>query len=173
MSTGTSGSAAVLLMLCAIPALAQSSQYPGPGDGLGTSNGHTRAPAFYSARIGPRTLTARDLDGPPAPEAMRALVSLDPGQLSSYSQAYAALMGSTRPRRDSARAAVQRRQQAEAAHDLADMEESAALLTRLGEDIAKRDEAFDKSLNAILTHEQRQRYQRWNAAVRKAAATPR
>lgn len=168
-----SGPVTILLMLCAMPAFAQQSQYPAPGDGLGTSNGRTRTPAFYSARIGPRTLTARDLNGPPAPEAMRALVSLDTGQLSPYSQAYDALMRDTRAKRDSARAAVRARQEAEGAHDRAAMEESATVLTRLGDDIAKRDHAFDKSLNAILTKEQQQRYNRWKAALQQEAAKSR
>jgi hypothetical protein len=102
MSTRTSGPATILFMLCAMPAFAQASQYPAPGDELGTANGRARTPAFYSARIGPRTLTARDLNGPPAPDAMRALASLDSSQLASYSQAYDALMRDTRAERDSA-----------------------------------------------------------------------
>ena len=173
MSTRTTGRVTILFMFCAMPAFAQASQYPAPGDGLGAANGRTRTPAFYSARIGPRTLTARDLNGPPAPDAMRALVSLDPGQLSSYSLAYDALMRDTRGRRDSARIALQARQEADAAHDRAAVEKNTALLRRLEADIANRDAAFDKSLNAILTKEQQRRYYGWGDALRKDAARSR
>ena len=161
MSARTSGSVIMLLMLCAMPAFAQASQYPAPGDGLGAADGRTRTPAFYSGRIGPRALTARDLNGPPAPDAMRALLSLDPAQLSSYSQAYDALMRDTRTSRDSARTALRTQQEADRAHDRPALRESTALLRRLGNTIARRNDAFDKSLNAILTKEQRRRYSRW------------
>jgi len=173
MSTRTSGAVAIAFMLCATPAFAQASQYPAPGDGLGAANGRTRTPSFYSPRSGPRTLTARELDGPPAPDAMRALVSLDPVQLEAYSKAYDGLMRDTRTERDSARSVVQTSQQADAAGDREAVQASETVLGRLGDHIAKRDAAFERSLKTLLTGEQWQRYDRWKQELRKEAAKAR
>jgi len=76
-------------------------------------------------------------------------------------------MAETTPQRDSARVARQTMRAAFQDHDRQPAQQQAKLLERLGKDLRKRDQTFDKSLS-FLTADQRKQYDNWKKEQKKA-----
>jgi hypothetical protein len=108
-----------------------------------------------------------EIEGPPNPATMRQLVALTDPQTEQYSHAWDSLMADTRAQRDSARAAHAAMRSAFQDHNRDGVQQQARLLTALGKDLRKRDEAFDKSLG-FLTHDQRKQYEDLEKEQKKA-----
>jgi Spy/CpxP family protein refolding chaperone len=108
-----------------------------------------------------------DIDGPPTPGTFRQLFALTDAQADQYSHGWDSLMAETTPQRDSARTARQAMRAAFQDRDREAAQQQARLLERLGKDLRKRDEAFDKSLG-FLTGDQRKQYDDWKKEQKKA-----
>jgi hypothetical protein len=108
-----------------------------------------------------------DIDGPPTPGTFKQLFALSDAQAGQYGHGWDSLMAETTPQRDSARAARQTMRSAFQDHDREAAQQQAKVLERLGKDLHKRDEAFDKSL-AFLTKDQQKQYDDWKKEQKKA-----
>jgi hypothetical protein len=108
-----------------------------------------------------------DIEGPPNPATLRQLLSLSDQQTQQYTRAWDSLMGGTQAQRDSARAAREAMRSAFQARNREVVQQQAKLLTGLGRDLRKRDEAFVKSLG-FLTREQRKQHEDYQKEQRKA-----
>ncbi len=108
-----------------------------------------------------------DIDGPPNPATLRQLLSLTDQQTQQYTHAWDSLMAGTQAQRDSARAAREAMRSAFRDRNRDVVQQQAKLLTRLGNDLRKRDQAFVKSLG-FLTSEQRKQYEDYQKEQKKA-----
>jgi hypothetical protein len=108
-----------------------------------------------------------DIDGPPTPGTFKQLFALSDAQAGQYGHGWDSLMAETTPQRDSARVARQTMRSAFQDHDREAARQQAKVLERLGKDLHKRDEAFDKSL-AFLTKDQQKQYDDWKKEQKKA-----
>jgi hypothetical protein len=89
---------------------------------------------------------------------MRQLLSLSDSQTQRYASAWNSLMTETGTKRDGARTAREAMRSSFRDHDRQGVQDQAKLLTALGKDLRKRDDAFDKSLG-FLSKDQRKQYE--------------
>jgi len=108
-----------------------------------------------------------EIEGPPTPGTFRQLLSLTDPQTEQYTRAWDSLMADTKAQRDSARAAHEAMRSAFRDRNRDGAQQQAQLLTRLGQDLRKRDNAFDKSLG-FLTKDQRKQYEEVKKEQKKA-----
>jgi hypothetical protein len=108
-----------------------------------------------------------EIEGPPTPGTFRQLLSLTDPQTDQYSRAWDSLMADTKVQRDSARVAREAMQSAFRDRNRDGAQQQAQLLTRLGQELRKRDAAFDKSLG-FLTKDQRKQYEEVKKEQKKA-----
>ena len=111
--------------------------------------------------------TPEEIDGPPNPPTMRQLLSLSDSQSQRYKSGWDSLMADTRAKRDSARTSRDAMRAAFGDRDRQGVQAQAKLLTVLGKDLRKRDQAFDKSLG-FLTKDQRKQYQDYQKQQKEA-----
>ena len=114
--------------------------------------------------------SSEDIDGPPSPGTFKQLFALTDGQADQYGHGWDSLMAETTPQRDSARSARQTMRAAFQDRDREAAQQQAKLLERLGKDLHKRDEAFDKSLG-YLTNDQRKQYDDWKKDQKKTRSS--
>ena len=175
-----SAGSARLLLACLLAASASgnrlAAQDPGsygPGGGMGPGGGAWQGGGGRGMRPGRGAFDAFDLptpeeiDGPPTPGTLRQLLALDDSQSDRYTRAWDSLMADSKPQRDSARAAREAMRSAFRERNRDGAREQATLLARLGKDLRKRDETFDKSL-AFLTADQRKQYEDYKKEQKKA-----
>jgi len=149
----------------------------GPSGGFGGEHGGgrhggrgERGERTGNRAIDPAAIVSRaDLDGPPPPDTLRQVLSLTDDQLGRYTLAYETLMAATRPQRDTARTALARVRFANEQGLESAARDYATLARRLGKDLHKQDEQFDKSIQSELTGEQRRRFKEWS---KEQEATP-
>jgi len=111
--------------------------------------------------------SSEDIEGPPNPATLRQLLSLTDQQTQQYTHVWDSLMAGTQAQRDSARAARDAMRSALQDRNRDVVQQQAKLLSGLGRDLRKRDEAFVKSLG-FLTGEQRKQYGDYQKEQRKA-----
>lgn len=157
----------LVLVIAATPAAAQFGG--GGGIGGGTGSGAGRGAMGQRANGGQRMLTEEEIDGPPTPGMMQQLLSLEDGQTAAYQQAYDSLMRASQSERDSARVALKGMRDAFGGGDRETARANGMIARRIGEDLEKRDAAFDKSLRTMLNKDQQKRYDKWKAQNRKEA----
>jgi hypothetical protein len=136
----------------------------GPPGGRGGWGGHRMGDQGFDPSA---MLSPEEIDGPPTPGTFKQLFSLTDPQADQYGHAWDSLMAETGTERDSARVARETMRSAFADHDREAAQQQTKVLQRLGKDLRKRDEAFDKSL-AFLTKGQRKQYDDWKKAQQKA-----
>ncbi len=145
----------------------------GPSGGRGAWGGRGRDGGWGGHRMGdqgfdPSSMPSpEEIDGPPTPATFKQLFSLTDPQADQYGRAWDSLMAETRPARDSARAAQETMRSAFADYDREAAQQQTKVLQRLGKDLRKRDEVFDKSL-VFLTKDQRKQYDDWKKDQKKA-----
>jgi len=109
-------------------------------------------------------------EGPPVPDSMAALVSLDGDGLARYTTMYQNLMESTKSQRDSL---TTLRQSWRAARDdggeTGDRSGGMGGMREIRQYLADRQRQFDQALEATLTKDQFKRYQAWRDQRRKEA----
>jgi hypothetical protein len=109
-------------------------------------------------------------EGPPVPDSMAALVSLDGDGLGRYTTMYQNLMESTKSQRDSL---ATLRQSWRAARDngggAADLGGGMGGMREIRQYLADRQQQFDQALEETLTKDQFKRYQAWRDQRRKEA----
>jgi acyl-CoA reductase-like NAD-dependent aldehyde dehydrogenase len=108
-----------------------------------------------------------EIDGPPTPGTFKQLLSLTDQQTEQYTRSWDSLMAATTAERDSARAARDAMRSAFRQHDRDGAQEQAKVLSRIGKDLKKRDEAFDKSLG-FLSKDQHKQYEDYKKEQQKA-----
>ena len=108
-----------------------------------------------------------EIDGPPTPGTFRQLFALADSQADRYGHAWDSLMAATTPQRDSARTARATMRSAFQDHDRDAVQQQAKVLERLGKDLRKSNDGFDKSLG-FLTDAQRKKYDDWKKEQKKA-----
>jgi hypothetical protein len=111
--------------------------------------------------------TPEEIDGPPNPPTTRQLLSLADSQTQRYTTAWDSLMRETGVKRDSARTAREAMRSSFRDHDRQGVETQAKLLTALGKDLRKQDDAFDKSLT-FLSKDQRKQYEDYKKQQKQA-----
>jgi hypothetical protein len=111
--------------------------------------------------------TPEEIDGPPNPPTTRQLLSLADSQTQRYTTAWDSLMRETGLKRDSARTAREAMRSSFRDHDRQGVETQAKLLTALGKDLQKQDDAFDKSL-VFLSKDQRKQYEDYKKQQKQA-----
>jgi hypothetical protein len=111
--------------------------------------------------------TPEEVDGPPNPPTTRQLLSLADSQTQRYTTAWDSLMRETGVKRDSARTAREAMRSSFRDHDRQGVEAQAKLLTALGKDLRKQDDAFDKSLT-FLSKDQRKQYEDYKKQQKQA-----
>jgi hypothetical protein len=111
--------------------------------------------------------TPEEIDGPPNPPTTRQLLSLADSQTQRYTTAWDSLMRETGLKRDSARTAREAMRSSFQDHDRQGVETQAKLLTALGKDLRKQDDAFDKSLT-FLSKDQRKQYEDYKKQQKQA-----
>lgn len=151
------------LMIAATPAAAQFGGGGGIGGGIG------RGGMGQRPNGGQPMLTEQELDGPPTAGMMQQLLSLEDGQTAAYQQAYDSLMRASQAERDSARVALKGMRDAFAGGDRESARANGRIARRIGDDLAQRDAAFDKSLRTMLNKDQQKRYDKWKDQNRKEA----
>ncbi len=154
---------ALCALALATPAYAQAGGMGGGMEGMGGGRG------LRQRGDRPMMPTDEQIDGPPTPETMHQLLSLDETQLARYRHGYDSLMAESRAERDSAHAAVKALRDGfgSASRDAA--RARAGDMHRISEDLAKRDDTFDHSLKTILTKGQQKQYDKWKDQNRKDA----
>jgi hypothetical protein len=108
-----------------------------------------------------------EIEGPPTPGTFRQLLSLNDEKAAQYTRAWDSLMAETKSQRDSARDAREAMRSAFRARNRDGAQQQAKLLSRLGKDLRKSDEAFDKSLG-FLSNDERKQYQDYKKEQAKA-----
>jgi hypothetical protein len=111
--------------------------------------------------------TPEEIDGPPNPPTMRQLLSLTDSQTHRYTTAWDSLMKETGAKRDSARTAREAMRSSFRSQDRQGVQTQAKLLTALGKDLRKQDDAFDKSL-AFFSKDQRKQYEDYKKQQKQA-----
>ena len=111
--------------------------------------------------------TPEDIDGPPTPGTFKQLVSLTDQQTERYTRSWDSLMAETKAQRDSARDARDAMRSAFRQRDRDAAQDQAKVLSRLGKDLKKRNDAFDKSLS-FLNKDQQKQYEDYKKEQKKA-----
>jgi len=146
---------------------------PSGGYGPGGAGSGRRGGGMGGGRTGgqgfdPSALPSpAEVDGPPTPGTFKQLFALTDPQVDQYSHSWDSLMAETTPQRDSARVARQTMRAAFQDRDREAAQQQGKLLERLGKDLRKRDQTFDKSLS-FLTADQRKQYDNWKKEQKKA-----
>lgn len=136
---------------------------PAGGAWDGGGGRHMGPPAFDRSDLP----SPEEIEGPPTPGTFRQLLGLSDPQTDQYTRAWDSLMADTKAQRDSARAAREVMRAAFRDRDREMAQQQAKLLSRLGKDLRKHDEAFDKSL-PFLTGDQRKQYDDYKKEQKKA-----
>jgi hypothetical protein len=98
------------------------------------------------------------MEGPPKPEEMATLVTLDQGQQARYTTLYTNLMAGTRQDRDSLRAL----RAAQRSEDLGAGDRTGrAAFQDLRTDLERQQRGFDAALKDLLSRDQLKQYQHW------------
>jgi Spy/CpxP family protein refolding chaperone len=160
-------SLAAAVCTLAVAATPAWGQYGGMGGSMGGGMGGRGMGRAGGTR--PVMVTDAQIDGPPTPEMMHQLLSLSDSQLATYAHRYDSLMTETRAERDSAHVAVKTMRDAFTARDRDGARAEAASARALADDLTKRDEAFDRSLKAVLSKEQQKQYDKWKDQNKKEA----
>ena len=137
------------------------------GGGWGGGGGRGRGMGGHS--FDPDDIpTPEEVDGPPSPATMRQLLSLSDSQTQRYTSTWDSLMNGTGAQRDSARTARDSMQAAFRNRDRQAVQNQAKVLTALGKELRKRNDAFDKSLT-FLSKDQRKQYEDYEKQQKQAA----
>ncbi|MBA2627352.1 MAG: hypothetical protein H0U85_05015 [Gemmatimonadales bacterium] len=160
---------ALTVALALASAAPVSAQFPGAGSSMEDGMGGGRSVMSRRPGAGEPMLTEQQLDGPPTPETMRQLLTLEDGQVDAYRQAYETLMRGTQAQRDTARVAFRGMREAFASGNRTGARATGAYVRRLGQELARQDAEFDKAAKALFTKEQRKAYEKWQARNRKEA----
>jgi ribosomal protein S20 len=151
-SAGLGLGLALLLGVASSP-FAQSA--PGGGDqGRGGPGGHHR--------MGSR------LEGPPAPATLRDSVGLSAQQVDRYSQRYSAYMAETKPARDSVRTSMKEVRAAFESGDRSEARSRREAIKQQAEPLAKKDQAFEKTLRDGLSKDEQKKYDQWKKSREEA-----
>jgi Spy/CpxP family protein refolding chaperone len=160
-------------LLAASPLAAQAPGGYGPSGGTGPGGGRGWGGGGRGGRMGGQSFdpsalpSPEEIDGPPTPGTFKQLFALTDSQADQYSHGWDSLMAATTPQRDSARTARQTMRSAFQDHDRDAVQQQAKVLERLGKDLRKSNDAFDKSLG-FLTDAQRKQYGDWKKEQKKA-----
>jgi hypothetical protein len=106
------------------------------------------------------------MEGPPSPDSMTSIASLDERQRARYATLYQNLMSSTKSERDEvaqSRAAMRGTTDRDARHQAMEG------LRQTIQSLQSQQQVFDDTLNEFLTKEEMRRYADWRDARRKAA----
>jgi hypothetical protein len=108
-------------------------------------------------------------DGPPAPADFAGIASPPDDQQRRYTGLYQQFMASTRPQRDSLNVT---RRDMRAAFEDGDREgarRQLGIVVALGDELTRRQKAFDDTLKTFLGKDQWKRYDKWRSDERKRA----
>ena len=108
-------------------------------------------------------------DGPPAPADFAGIASPPDDQQRRYTELYQQFMASTRPQRDSLNVT---RRDMRAAFEDGDREgarRQLGIVVALGDELTRRQKAFDDTLKTFLGKDQWKRYDKWRSDERKRA----
>lgn len=108
-------------------------------------------------------------EGPPAPDSMAQFVQLDANTRQRYATLYDNLMADTRVERDSLAALRQARWAERAEGGGASRHRQMGEGAEIRQDLARRQQQFDKALEEFLSKDQMKRYHDWREARRKEA----
>jgi hypothetical protein len=162
-----------LTLLAVAPLPGQAPGGYGPSGGMGPGGGRGWGAGRRGGRMGGQSFdpsalpSPEDIDGPPTPGTFKQLFALSDSQAGQYQRGWDSLMAETAPQRDSARTARETMRSAFQDHDRDAVQQQAKVLERLGKDLRKSNDAFDKSL-VFLTDAQRKQYDDWKKEQKKA-----
>jgi hypothetical protein len=105
--------------------------------------------------------------GPVSPAILRDTVGLSGAKLQQYSKQYDAYIASTKVARDSLRSNLQAMRSAYEGGARSATRDRRDTVMRQSEDLARRDQEFEKSLKALLSNDQQKRYEQWKADRQK------
>ena len=156
--------AASLLLITALPPIT-AAQY-GRGGGGRESGGYREGRDLGPP---PPPLPGAEIDGPPDSAAMRSMFALSDSQTVRYAALYDSLLVSTRPQRDSVRAATDRMHTRLDSGDRAAANFYAELLMDLAKELKASQDKFDDRLRGLLSRDQLKAYRRWEDGAERAA----
>jgi hypothetical protein len=105
--------------------------------------------------------------GPASPAILRDTVGLSGPKLQQYSKQYDTYIASTKVARDSLRSNLQAIRSAYESGDRSATRDRRDTVMRQSQDLSRRDQAFEKSLKALLSSDQQKRYDQWKADRQK------
>ena len=99
--------------------------------------------------------------GPASPAVLRDSIHVSGDKLQQYTKRYDAYMASTKVTRDSLRANVQAIRSAFQSGDRSAVQDRRDAVRRQSDDLAKRDQEFEKGIKDVLTKDQQTQYNDW------------
>jgi hypothetical protein len=153
------------------PVLAQSTYGPDRPGGTGGDmpGGRRGGPGGMMHGRSMQALDPVVADGPPAPADFAGIASPPDDQQRRYTGLYQQFMASTRPQRDSLNVT---RRDMRAAFEDGDREgarRQLGIVVALGDELTRRQKAFDDTLKTFLGKDQWKRYDKWRSDERKRA----
>ena len=101
------------------------------------------------------------VQGPVSPAVLRDSIHVSGDKLQQYTKRYDAYMASTKATRDSLRTNVQAIRSAFQSRDRSAVRDRRDVVRRQSDDLAKRDQEFEKGLKDVLTKDQQTQYNDW------------
>lgn len=107
------------------------------------------------------------MDGPPAPERVDSVMTLEPAQKDRYTTLYQNLMASTKSERDQVREAREAFRNGGGDADPAARQHSRDSMREAMQTLTDRQKSFDTALKDFLDKDQLKQYDEWRKARRK------
>jgi hypothetical protein len=101
------------------------------------------------------------VEGPASPAILRDTIQLSGDKLQQYTRRYDAYMASTKVARDSLRANLEAVRSAFQSGDRSAAHDRRDIVIRQSQDLAKKDQQFEKDLKGLLNKDQQKRYDKW------------